>query len=402
MKSLGAGGIDEIFAAEKFDVALEILVPDSEKIGTLAEESEQQLDDKLLMAEICAPVLDTLDTENERDQFTASLVGKRILHVKGFGSSFKEPSPAQEKLEFEQRLEGARAIMNFRPDYLVVDGDPWGNGFQQSIKTLCALMGDKGGELPQLIWAKNMELDSDGRPSNAEERSKRLEQAERWSKELAVSVKVYWIDAAQIRTKMNDLFGRDTVSKLEGKKFNARGAVSILSGEGSPPAWVSGMDPAMREIIEAMETRNDQPFFEKCSFENAAKGNVIFDALDVPGSAAHGALTLGGGESVVLEFATKYLNSESGFRKGSTFAAVYTHSRGKEESDPKLPKRVGAAFMMQADGHSASESAALIQADCLSDPVPAPAALIQADGNSDPVSASVALIQATNDAVEEE
>ena len=43
---------------------------------------------------------------------------------------------------------------------------------------------------------------------------------------------------------------------------------------------------------------------DKCSFENAAKGNVIFDSLDVCNCAAHGAVSFGGRESVVLEFAT--------------------------------------------------------------------------------------------------
>merc|ERR550525_133440 len=102
------------------------------------------------------------------------------------------------------------------------------------------------------------------------------------------------------------------------------------------------MEPTIKEAIAAVEHRGSLQYFEKCSLENAAKGNAIFDALHNPNSAVHGVVSFGGGESVLLEFGTAYLNSGSGF--DSCNAAIFPFSRGREGTDPELPRHVGAAF----------------------------------------------------------
>lgn len=293
--------------------------------------------------------MNVLDTANDREQFTASLIGKRILHVKGFGSGFKNPTDAQVELEAKQKQEAVNAIMQFNPDYLVVDGDPWGEGFQQHIKAFCDLQRESGNALPQLIWAKHVAISSSegGIPTDADERSKYVKKAEQWMEHNQTTVIVYWIDYSHICAKMDALYGEGTAAKLEPEKFSARGVIRILSDD--VPSWVSGSEPGMLDMINAMEdpAREGQQFFEKCSFENSAKGNVIYEALRVPKSTAHGVVSFGGGESVMLELATKYLNPKSGFDPSN--AAVFPHSRGKEESDPKLPQHLGAAFAMGKD-----------------------------------------------------
>ena len=47
-------------------------------------------------------VHEVLDTSIERERFVVSLAGKRVLHVKGFGSCFKDPTAAQELVEARQ------------------------------------------------------------------------------------------------------------------------------------------------------------------------------------------------------------------------------------------------------------------------------------------------------------
>jgi len=287
-----------------------------------------------------------LDTADDRNHFKADLAGKRILHVKGFGSGFGYATPTQAELEAKQQREAVVAMSMFGPHFLVVDGDPWGVGFQRHIKAFIDWKRQSGGPLPQLIWAKNVKM-SEGSPSDAGERSKRVKQAEQWMEQCTICVIVYWIDNAWIGAKMDALYGEGTVAKLEPEKFSTRGLVSITTGD--MPPWVAGLGTDIWESVKAMEDpiRQDQQCFEKCSFENSAKGNAIFEALDLPDLAAHGVACLGGGESVVLELATKYLNSKSGFDMRN--AAVFPHSRGREAADPRLPEHLGEAFCQGSD-----------------------------------------------------
>jgi len=289
-----------------------------------------------------------LDTVIQREDFVAKdLVGKRVLHVKGFGSSFKDPTPEEDNQEAEQIRQAIDAMTNFKPDFLVVDGDPWGNGFQRCVKAYVDEVRENSGTVPSLIWAKelSMSTSNSGQPTNDAYRAKRIKKAGEWAKQ-DIDVTVFWIDEERINDKIDHLFGAGTwKNKLEPAKFCERGLVRILSGE--RPKWVAGVHAELLKTIEAVEspTREAQQFFEQCSFVNAAKGNVIFDALDNPRSAAHGAVIFGGGESVVLELATLYLNSaqNTSVSFDCNNAAVFPHSRGRD-GDPKLPQIAGSAF----------------------------------------------------------
>ncbi|CAK0847337.1 unnamed protein product [Prorocentrum cordatum] len=126
---------------------------------------------------------------------------------------------------------------------------------------------------------------------------------------------------ASIAEGMDKLFGADCWEKLQGQEFDCRGAVKLLqAAEPDGPEWLrelkgtaSGCE--LYRAIETVESRAEQQFFEKCSFENAAKGNAIYQHLRGAGHApaAQGVVSFGGGESVLLEFATLYLFPGSGF-----------------------------------------------------------------------------------------
>merc|ERR1719235_1544126 len=120
------------------------------------------------------------------------------------------------------------------------------------------------------------------------ERSKRVTQAEEWMKQVRLPVVIYWIDNAEIGVKMDTLYGQGTAATLKPEKFHGRGAVRVLSG--AQPDWVAGLAPDMMDAVRAIEERQNQQYFEKCSFENSAKGNLIYETLDIPGSAAHGVM----------------------------------------------------------------------------------------------------------------
>merc|ERR1712087_629486 len=91
-------------------------------------------------------------------------------------------------------------------------------------------------------------------------------------------------------------------------------------------------------------------YFEKCSFENAAKGNAIYQHLRGDGRkpAAQGVVSFGGGESVLLEYSSLYLFPGSDFDADQ--AALFPFSRGKPD-DPTLPAHEGHAFRSGKESH---------------------------------------------------
>ncbi|CAK0807074.1 unnamed protein product [Prorocentrum cordatum] len=269
--------------------------------------------------------------------------GKRALHVKGFGGGFGNRAHSADQ-ETSQVRRAVQAIRSFGPDYLVVDGDPWGDGFQRYVKAFADERRRSHLSVPELVWVKDIKGDS----PTSEERTKKLGKASEWAKETGLRVVVSWLPESAIANGMNSLFGTDCSEKLKGKKFDVRGEVRLLSGQ---LEWVRGMaaasDPSQIEIlraIEAVESRESKQYFEKCSFENSAKGNAIYQHLRGDGHKpdAHGAVSFGGGESVLLEFATLYLFPGSGFDREQ--AALLPLTRGRGDSDPKLPEHEGSAF----------------------------------------------------------
>jgi hypothetical protein len=117
-----------------------------------------------------------LDTRSALLEFREKLAGKRLLHVKGFGSGCIDFSRDDRMLQEQQQEEAVRALTQFSPDYMVVDGDPWGTGFQCYIKAFMDSRRGSSEVLPQLIWAKKCnQADRGGwesfRPSTEKEAS---------------------------------------------------------------------------------------------------------------------------------------------------------------------------------------------------------------------------------------
>jgi len=267
-----------------------------------------------------------------------------VLHVKGFGGGFGEMKHGASKQQ-EQDDRAVEAILGFRPDYLVIDGDPWKDGFQRYVKAYADKCREKQVTLPKLVWVKDIKGDS----PTKDERTKKLGKAAEWAKETKLQVVVSWLPESTITEGMSSLFGADCVEKLKEEKFNSRGKVRLLDAA-QPLEWMRGMegtaDQSQRDIymaIKDVESRENKKCFEKCSFENSAKGNAIYQHLRGEGyqPEAQGAVSFGGGESVLLEFATLYLFPGSGFDREQ--AALLPFTRGKPD-DPKLPQHVGSAF----------------------------------------------------------
>jgi len=298
-----------------------------------------------LAARASPPELLVLETPEELQKL---LSGKRVLHVKGFGSGLGDPAGEPSGALRRQDEAAGQAIERFRPDYLVVDGDPWGNGFQRYVKAYADRQAGAGLAVPGLVWVKNVQ----GSSPTPEEREKRLRQAREWADQ-GLPVAVSWLPEVSISEGVDRLFGAGCSEKLRRQRFDFRGAVRLLEVAGPQgPEWLRRLrDTAPgRELyraIEAIESRADhQRYFEKCSFENAAKGHAIYQRLRGGGRApaAQGAVSFGGGESVLLEFATLYLFPGSGFDAGH--AALFQFTRGRA-SDPALPAHEGCAFQSE-------------------------------------------------------
>mmetsp|Transcript_96353 Transcript_96353/g.176683 ORF Transcript_96353/g.176683 Transcript_96353/m.176683 type:complete len:763 (-) Transcript_96353:24-2312(-) len=303
--------------------------------------------------------LHVLETFEERLRLTADMRGKRVLHVKGFGSSFKEPPEEEQGLDNKQEAEALLAMQNFAPDYLVVDGEPWGEGFQMYMKQYIEHQQQIGGLVPKLIWAKSTKLVSEkALLIDEEERNWRLEQAEEWAAQ-GFTVLVYWVCLERLNQKINKLFGHRFVEDNQFARFNARGIVQIMSDPLLP--WVQGLAHDQHRSmlskwlsnfllwsILAIENvdRGDKQYFQKRSFENAAKGNLIFELLHNKFASKHGIVCFGGGESVLLEIATKYLNQN--FEALHEDVAIFPFSRGRDAEDPMLPKYMGLSFITQS------------------------------------------------------
>ncbi|CAK0832398.1 unnamed protein product [Prorocentrum cordatum] len=272
------------------------------------------------------------------------LSGKRVLHVKGFGSGFGDAPEEQAGAQQRQDQAAAQAIDRFRPDYLVVDGDPFGTGFQRYIRVYADRQVGAGLAVPELVWVKSVK----GSSPTPEEREKRLGQAREWADQ-GLPVIVSWLPEASVSEGVDRLFGAGCWEKLQGQRFDFRGAVRLLElAEPEQPEWLRGLSSTApgRELylaIKAVEGRAEEQYFERCSFENAAKGYAIYRHLRGEGHApaAQGVVSFGGGESVLLEFASLYLCPDSGFDAAQ--AALVPFGRGRA-GDPTLPAHEGLAF----------------------------------------------------------
>ncbi|CAK0871171.1 unnamed protein product, partial [Prorocentrum cordatum] len=238
------------------------------------------------------------------------LRGRRVLHVKGFGSGLGDLPEEQRGVQRQQDEAAAAAIARFRPDYLVVDGDPWGAGFQRYISAYAERQAGAGLAVPELVWVKDVR----GSAPSPEERRRKLGRAGEWAAQ-GLRVVVSWLPEAAVSQSADLLFGAGCWEKLQGQRHDFRGAVRLTEApEPERPEWLralAGTAPGrgLRAAIEGVEGRAEGRYFERCSLENAAKGHAVYRHLRGEGRepAAQGAVGFGGGESVLLEFATLYL-----------------------------------------------------------------------------------------------
>jgi len=269
--------------------------------------------------------------------------------LKGFGAGFKEGEQA-EKVEAQSKA-ALDAIKAFAPDYFVADGDPYGTGFQVHITKYANQQRATGGKVPELIWAKNVKLMTsddprdNGRCASTEERTKRVRQAEEWNRE-GIPVKVYWIEGNTVNEEVDKLYYHGAWKMLEPEHYAKRGLIKITSPGPQQPPWANGLSDNWRTCLGKIEAseRGEKCGFEQCSYINAAKGHTFFNELDIAGIDKHGIGAFGGGESVLLELSSKYMNNQSRFDQNNVI--VLAHSRGKDDVDPdfRAVEHVGAAF----------------------------------------------------------
>lgn len=261
---------------------------------------------------------------------------------KGIGSGFTATTEALCALKAEQDEEALTVLLKFQADYFVVDGDPWNDGFQRHIKAVADSMRQSDKPLPTLIWAKNVPMSKASPESEVvidpEEKQKRLQQARKWAASCGLTILVLWFDYSWIDAKIDEIFGTGTAALIKEKPATARGLLHLSE---STLSWVQQLSDELKAAVQSIEdsSRQKLQYFEKCSFEYSAKGNLIFDLLESPLLAAHGVVTIGGGESVLLELASKYL--APGF--DPKLVAVLPHTRERSQ-DPKLPRHLGSAF----------------------------------------------------------
>eukprot|EP00930_Biecheleria_cincta_P000998 TRINITY_DN102178_c0_g1_i1.p1 TRINITY_DN102178_c0_g1~~TRINITY_DN102178_c0_g1_i1.p1 ORF type:complete len:345 (+),score=71.06 TRINITY_DN102178_c0_g1_i1:32-1066(+) len=300
-----------------------------------------------------------VDVVTDEKIFRDMLRGKRVLHVKGFGSGFKNQQETEKKTEAEQGKEALDALEAFSPDFMVVDGDPWGSGtgFQRHIQAYAEHQRQQQKKAPSLIWAKNVQMPSSD-PEQEQKRLKKEEEllgkAQEWARQCQIRVYVYWIDAKKLIAKIEYVYGADAWTALTNTASKSvTGDRGLIKVHKSNRSWMEGLAGSyageqLKQSIETCEKQTDKngkQGLEGFSFENSAKGNLIFELLTTSGG-LHGVVALGGGESVLLEFASKYLNSKSGFVWDN--AALFPHSRGNS-NDPSFPRHIGKHFAAQRD-----------------------------------------------------
>lgn len=164
-------------------------------------------------------------------------------------------------------------------------------------------------------------------PSNAEDREKSLAEARKWSAKCKIHVIVYWIQSDLILRKLEDYF----FAGSELLEHDDQRVIRLMTEPVTEPrpAWTAGLMDGMRSAIAAIEDARmgEQQFFRTSSFAHAAQGILTFDLFDYAALESHGTVAFGGGENVLLEFASKYLNSESGRPKIAIIEGEHKYSQ---------------------------------------------------------------------------
>jgi len=281
--------------------------------------------------------------------------GKRVMHVKGFGGGLGwldtntgefEKADSKVELTKDEIFLQAKKIAAFSPDYLVVDGDPFKtiekdgkdktNGFQIFIQAYADQQKKDNKKSADLIWVKDIKK----LPQEGEEKyDEGIAKAEKWAVNTELNVFVLFVQESSMYDKLVDkLFGEGAWDKIKARKYNERNVLRL--GDMSPdevPKWYTNMSDVMKTEIEKIENREENKGFEVCSFTNSAKGNYIYDLFrngDDEKPANQSVISFGGAESVLLEYASLYDNSTSGFQKG--MAELVPIVRGQKD-DPTLP-----------------------------------------------------------------
>lgn len=267
--------------------------------------------------------------------FLKELAGKRLLHLRGYTQGYQQLEQKDAEVAAEQKQKAIDAMIAFNPDYIVVDGEVFGSGFQYYAKacmeTTRAFM-----EPASLIWVA----------SAADRQTRR---AESWADQ-GFTVTVCLLPEDQIAARLDNTFGTSASAALRPLAATDRGGVRLFADSARVPTWSRSLHATLRAPLEDVETRSSAQYFEKSSFEAAARSGAAVDLFrGTQGAAAaglQGVMCIGGGESTILELGAVFMNGESGF--GESDVAIFPFIRVGEPT--ALQTHVGGSFCVEDMG----------------------------------------------------
>lgn len=285
------------------------------------------------------------------------LAGKRLLHLRGYSEGCQQLEQKDAEVAAEQRQRAIDAMIAFNPDYIVVDGEPFGSGFQYYAKA-CLDTTSAFKEPASLIWVA----------SAADRRTRR---AEGWADQ-GFTVTVCLLPEDQIAARMDNTFGTSASAALRPLGAAGRGGVKLFADGARVPTWSRSLHATLRAPFEDVETRSSAQYFERSSFEAAARSGAAVDlfrgAQGTAAAGAHGVMCIGGGESTLLELGAVFMNDESGF--GASDAAIYPFVRVGEHT--ALQTHVGGSFCVEDMGVWIRQISAATACDAATDSRPLP------------------------------
>jgi len=264
--------------------------------------------------------------------------GKRLLHLRGFSEGYQQLEQQNAEVAAEQKQQAIDAMIAFNPDYFVVDGEVFGSGFQYYAKA--CLETTKTFMVPaSLIWLASA---ADGRTRRAES----------WADQ-GFAVTVWLLPEDQISARLDRTFGASASAALRPLDATARGGLKLFEDSASAPSWFRSLQMTLKAELQDVERRSSAQYFQKSSFEAAARSGTAMDLVRGAQGAfdstagLQGVMCIGGGESTLLELGAIFMNGESGIRESEV--AIHTFKPAVGEPTVLLPS-VGTSFCVEDMG----------------------------------------------------
>ncbi|CAK0802354.1 unnamed protein product [Prorocentrum cordatum] len=214
--------------------------------------------------------------------------GKRLLHLRGFSEGYQQLEQQNAEVAAEQKQQAIDAMIAFNPDYFVVDGEVFGSGFQYYAKA--CLETTKTFMVPaSLIWLASA---ADGRTRRAES----------WADQ-GFAVTVWLLPEDQISARLDRTFGASASAALRPLDATARGGLKLFEDSASAPSWFRSLQMTLKAELQDVERRSSAQYFQKSSFEAAARSGTAMDLVRGAQGAfdstagLQGVMCIGGGES---------------------------------------------------------------------------------------------------------